>query len=93
MILSFKDKRTQAVAEGKAPKGFHADLVRTAQRKLAMLNAALRLDDLNAPPGNRLHALSGSRKGQHAIRINDQFRVCFRWVEGGAEDVELVDYH
>lgn len=92
MILSFKDKRTQTVAAGAAPKGFPADLVRAAQRKLAMLNAALRLEDLKAPPGNQLHALSGDRKGQYAIRINDQFRVCFRWSEGGAEDVEIVDY-
>jgi proteic killer suppression protein len=58
-----------------------------------MVHAALRLDDLKSPPGNRLHALSGDRKGQHAIRINDQFRLCFRWTEGGAEDVEINDYH
>ena len=93
MILSFKDKRTEAIAEGKASKGFPAELVRGAQRKLAMLNAALRLDDLKSPPGANLHALSGRRKGQHAIRINDQFRICFRWADGGAEDVEIVDYH
>ena len=93
MILSFKDKRTEAVADGKASKGFPAELVRGAQRKLAMVNAALRLDDLKSPPGNRLHALSGDRKGQHAMRINDQFRLCFRWTEGGAEDVEINDCH
>ena len=93
MILSFKDKLTQAVAEGRAPKGFPAELVRGAQRKLAMLNAARRLDDLKSPPGNNLHALSADRKGRYALRINDEFRLCFRWTEGGAEDVEITDYH
>jgi proteic killer suppression protein len=92
VILSFKDKLTQAVAEGRGPKGFPTELVRGAQRKLAMLNAARRLDDLKSPPGNNLHALSADRKGQHALRINDQFRLCFRWTEGGAEDVEITDY-
>ena len=93
MILSFRDKRTAAVAAGRAPKGFPTELVRGAQRKLAMLSAATRLDDLKSPPGNNLHVLSGDRNGQHAIRINDQFRLCFRWTDGGAEDVEIVDYH
>jgi proteic killer suppression protein len=93
VILSFKDKRTEAVAGGEASKGFPAELVRAAQRKLAMLDAALRLQDLRSPRGNKLHALSGDRKGQHAIRINDQFRLCFRWSEGGAKDVEIIDYH
>ncbi len=93
MILSFKDKRTEAVAGGEASKGFPAELVRAAQRKLAMLDAALRLQDLRSPRGNKLHALSGDRKGQRAIRINDQFRLCFRWSEGGAKDVEIIDYH
>ncbi len=93
MIPSFEDKRTEAVAEGNAPKDFPAELVRGAQRKLAMLDAALRLDDLKSPRGNNLHALPGDRKGQHAIRIDDQFRVCFRWTNGGAEDVQIIDYH
>ena len=93
MIVSFKDRRTEAVAAGRAPKGFPAELVRVAQRKLAMLDAAVRIEDLKSPPGNRLHALTAERKGQHAIRINDQFRLCFRWTEGGAEDVEITDYH
>ena len=93
MILSFRDKRTAAVADGRTPKGFPADLVRGAQRKLAMLAAATRLDDLKSPPGNGLHALSADREGQHAIKLNDQFRLCFRWTEGGAEDVEIIDYH
>jgi proteic killer suppression protein len=64
-----------------------------ALRKLRLVNAATRLDDLKVPPGNRLETLKGNRKGQHSIRINDQWRICFRWVEAGAEDVEIVDYH
>ena len=64
-----------------------------AMRKLAMLNQAARLGDLRVPPGNRLEGLSGRRAGQHSIRVNDQFRVCFRWTDGGPEDVEIVDYH
>ena len=62
-------------------------------RKLAMLNQAARLDDLRVPPGNRLEALTGDRAGQHSIRVNDQFRVCFRWTDAGPEEVEIVDYH
>ncbi|MGX8008191.1 type II toxin-antitoxin system RelE/ParE family toxin [Mesorhizobium sp. ORM8.1] len=93
MIRSFKDKTTEAVSTGKAPKGFPADLVRVAQRKLFMLDNATELTDLKVPPGNRLEALKRDRAGQHSIRINDQFRVCFRWVDGGAEDVEITDYH
>ena len=77
MILSFKDTLTQAVAEGRAPKGFPTGLVRGAQRKLAMLNAARRLDDLKSPPGNNLRALFADRKGQHALRINNQLRLSF----------------
>ncbi len=64
-----------------------------ARRKLEQLNQAGRLNDLHIPPGNRLEALKGNRSGQHSIRVNDQFRVCFRWTEGGPEDVEIVDYH
>jgi proteic killer suppression protein len=93
MIRSYKNKKTEAVASGKAPKGFPSDLVRTAQRKLFMIDHAVELVDLKTPPGNRLHALENDRAGQHAIWINDQFRICFRWVNGGAEDVEIVDYH
>lgn len=93
MIRSFKDKKTLAVASGRAPKGFPPDLVRAAQRKFVMIENAIELRDLSTPPGNKLHALDKDRKGQHAIRINDQFRVCFRWVDGGAEDVEITDYH
>lgn len=93
MIRSYRDRKTEAVAGGKAPKGFPADLVRTAQRKLVMIENAVELNDLKSPPGNRLHPLEGDRAGQHAIWINDQFRLCFRWVNDGAEDVEIVDYH
>ena len=70
-----------------------ANIETIAMRKLAMLNQAGRLDDLRVPPGNRLEALKGDRAGQHSIRVNDQFRVCFRWTEAGPEDVEIVDYH
>ncbi|OWV77250.1 Killer protein [Rhizobium sp. R339] len=93
MIRSFKDAVTEAVASGKAPKGFPADLVRPAIRKLAMIDAAHVLEDLRSPPGNRLEALKGNRVGQHSIRINDQWRICFVWRDNGAEDVEIVDYH
>jgi proteic killer suppression protein len=70
-----------------------ANIQTIAMRKLAMLNQAGRLGDLRVPPGNRLEALKGDRAGQHSIRVNDQFRVCFRWTEAGPEDVEIVDYH
>jgi proteic killer suppression protein len=68
-------------------------IARVARRKLRQLEIAGRIDDLRAPPGNRLEALSGNRQGQHSIRINDQWRVCFRWTAAGADDVEIVDYH
>lgn len=93
MILNFKDKITEAVFGGWKPKHFPADLVSVARRKLRMLHRATRLDDLKAPPGNRLHALTRDRLGQHAISINDQFRICFVWKEGNAHDVEITDYH
>ena len=92
MIVSFSGRFGQAVAEGQCPKGFPADLMRSAQRKLAMLAAAGELTDLRVPPGNRLEKLSGDRAGQYSIRINDQWRVCFRW-DQGAHDVEITDYH
>lgn len=93
MIESFRDKKTAAVFAGLMPKGFPSDVVNVARRKLRMLDAAVRLGDLKAPPGNRLEALSGGRIGQHSVRINDQWRLCFIWVEGGAREVEIVDYH
>ncbi|KAA2235833.1 type II toxin-antitoxin system RelE/ParE family toxin [Salinarimonas soli] len=93
MIRSFKDKVAEAVFQGRCPKGFPADLFRIARRKLEAVNAAEVLEDLRAPPGNRLEALTADRQGQHSIRINDQWRVCFVWSEGGADGVEIVDYH
>lgn len=93
MIRSFKNRITEAVFNGRCPKGFSVDQLKPARRKLAMLHAAAVLDDLRSPPGNRLETLAGNRKGQHSIRINDQFRVCFRWTADGAEDAEIVDYH
>ena len=93
MIRSFRDKVTEAVYRGQCPKGFPVKLIRVARRKLAMVDAAEKLGDLKAPPGNRLHRLTGDRASQYAIRINDQFRVCFVWTDGGAEDVEITDYH
>jgi proteic killer suppression protein len=93
MIRSLKGKVAQAIGEGRTLKGFPKELVGAAQNKLAMIDAATSLDDLRSPPGNRLHALKGDRKGQHAIRINDQWRVCFKWADGAAENVEICDYH
>lgn len=93
MIRSFKDRLTEAVFNGGVPKGFPTDIVRIARRKLEALHAAHSLDDLRSPPGNRLEVLRGDRAGQHSIRINDQFRVCFIWSDSGAERAEIVDYH
>jgi proteic killer suppression protein len=81
------------VFQGQCPKGFPADIFPVARRKLGMLDAARTLNALRVPPANRLEALKRNRKGQHSIRINDQWRVCFRWTEFGPEDVEIVDYH
>jgi toxin HigB-1 len=93
VIVKFRDKATEAVFNGECPKGFPADLVKAARRKLRYLNAAASLGDLRSPPGNRLEALAGNRKGQHAVRINDQFGVCFVWTPEGPTNVEIVDYH
>ena len=78
---------------GECPKGFPADVVKTARRKLRYLHAAVTLNDLKAPPGNRLEALRKDREGQHSIRINDQYRVCFVWTPEGPTKVEITDYH
>jgi proteic killer suppression protein len=93
VIRTFRDKTTEAVFDGESPKGFPGDLVKVARRKLRYLHAAETLGDLRSPPGNRLEALTGDRKGQHSIRINDQFRVCFIWTAEGPTEVEIVDYH
>ena len=92
-IKSFADKLTEAAFRGKPLKGFPSDLRRVAQRKLTMLNSARTLADLRVPPNNRLEKLTQDRAGQHSIRINDQFRVCFRWQDGDAHEAEIVDYH
>ena len=93
VIRSFKGRTAEAVWSGQTPRRFPSNLVRPAQRKLAMLNAAVAIDSLRSPPGNRLEALKGDRRGQWSVRINEQWRVCFRWQDGHAEDVEIVDYH
>lgn len=92
MVLSFGDKDTEALASGIRVRRFAA-FERIALRKLRQLQVADRLDDLRVRPGNRLEALKGDRTGQFSIRVNDQYRVCFIWTAGGAENVEIVDYH
>lgn len=92
MIISFKDKDTELLNDGVRVARFAA-FERIALRKLRQLQIANTLDDLRVPPGNRLEALKGDRKGQYSIRINDQYRVCFTWMDGGAQNVEIVDYH
>lgn len=93
MIKSFADKRTQDLFATGTAKRFSPDVARRAARKLEYVDLATSLDDLKVPPGNRLHALKGDRKGQYAIAINDQWRICFRFVDGDAHDVEICDYH
>lgn len=92
MIKSFKCRETEKLANDISSKWFR-NIERIARRKLEMLEAAKRLEDLHSPPGNRLEPLRGSRVGQHSIRINDQFRLCFKWEDNAAWDVEIVDYH
>lgn len=92
MIKGFADRNTEALFERKPRKRFRP-LARVALRKLLILHAASSLDDLKVPPGNRLEKLKGDRKRQYSIRINDRWRVCFRWRDGDAYDVEIVDYH
>lgn len=93
MIRNFKDEVTAAAFDGKAGKGFPSNILRIVRRKLEMVNAAAVLADLRSPPGNRLEALVGDRKGQYSIRVNDQYRICFIWTDEGPADVELTDYH
>jgi toxin HigB-1 len=92
VIQSFKCKETRALFEGQNPKRFRA-IAAVAERKLTQLDAAQTMDFLRSPPGNSLEALKKDRKGQHSIRINDQWRLCFVWTEAGPTDVEIVDYH
>ena len=93
MIGSFKDADTERLWDTGKSRRVPASLRRSAFRKLAILNAAVALDNLRVPPGNKLAALTNNRKGQHSIRVNDQYRICFRWINGNAHDVEIVDYH
>lgn len=93
MIRSFADKETENVFHRRFSRRLPHDVQRVALRKLVMLDAATDLRDLRVPPGNRLEALTGGRRGQHSVRINQQWRVCFRWVDGHADGVEIVDYH
>jgi proteic killer suppression protein len=93
MIRSFADKRTAAIWADRMPKGFPSDLAKVSRRKLRAVAAATKLEDLRQPPGNHLEALIDDREGQHSIRVNDQWRLCFTWHECDAYDVEIVDYH
>ncbi|MFS2150408.1 type II toxin-antitoxin system RelE/ParE family toxin [Rhizobium sp. Rhizsp42] len=92
-IISYRGDWAPALIDGKSPKGFPPDLVKAARRKLFMLDNASALSDLLSPPGNQLEKLKRDRAGQHSIRINDQWRICFRWTDAGPENVEIVDYH
>ena len=92
MIESFACAETEEIFRGQVSRRLPSDIQRTARRKLLQLDAAVQLQDLRVPPGNRLESLKGGRAGQHSIRINDQWRICFRW-EAGAHADEIVDYH
>ncbi|HXX02916.1 MAG TPA: type II toxin-antitoxin system RelE/ParE family toxin [Xanthobacteraceae bacterium] len=93
MIKTFADKRTAALFAGFAVRNLPNQLQRRARVKLLAIDSAKQLEDLHIPPGNRLETLHGDRRGQHSIRINDQWRICFEWREGAAWNVEVVDYH
>ncbi len=92
MIKSFADKETEKLHDDRRVRKFHA-IQKQARKKLSMLDAATGLQDLEVPPGNKLELLSGDRKGQYSIRINNQWRICFHWISNQACDVEIVDYH
>jgi proteic killer suppression protein len=93
MIKSFRSGETEKIWNGTRSKRLPQSIQQIARRKLRMLNNARSLNDLRAPPANRLEALRGNRKGQHSLRVNDQWRICFVWMDGDAENVEIVDYH
>ena len=93
MIRNFADREAGKIWDGTPSRRLPADLQTIARRKLRMLNNAENLNDLRVPPANRLEALKGDRRGQYSIRINDQWRICFRWADGDAHDVQIVDYH
>ena len=93
MIIGFASKETEKIWQGEVSRRLPRDIQQVALRKLFMLDKAQSLNDLRIPPANRLEALKEDRKGQHSIRINDQWRICFVWRDGNAHDVEIVDYH
>ena len=93
MIASFRDADTELLWQTGKTRRIPAGLRRSAWKKLVILNAAVELSNLRVPPGNHLEELTGDRKGQHSIRVNDQFRLCFRWLDGNAYEVGIVDYH
>jgi proteic killer suppression protein len=93
VIRSWKCKETQKIWKGEYSKKFPVEIQRNMRRKLRHIQAAIKLEDLRIPPGNRLHPLKGDREGQYSISINDQWRICFKWRNGNAFDVEIVDYH
>jgi len=93
MIQSFRSKETEHIWQEKGSRSLPSDIQRAALRKLFSLHSAERLEDLRMPPGNRLERLKGKRAGQHSVRINDQWRICFVWKDGDAYEVEIVDYH
>jgi toxin HigB-1 len=93
MIVSFRGKETELIFDGFVSRRLPQDMQAVARRKLRLIDVAETVDDLRIPPGNRLEALSGDRKGQYSIRINQQWRICFNWKDGRAENVEICDYH
>ena len=93
MIRSFRDKRTETIYQGRRARGLAVEIQQRARRKLRMIDAATVIDDLRIPPSNRLEKLKGDRRGQHSVRINDQWRICFVWNDNSVSDVEIVDYH
>jgi len=93
LIVSYRNKRSAEIAGGKAVKGFPSDVLASARRRLTVLNYAKSLEDLRIPPGNRLEKLKADRESQYSIRINSQWRICFRWTDQGPDDVEIVDHH
>ena len=93
MITSFRCKKTEKLFSGRLAQGLPPEIQRVAARKLKLLNDAAVLNDLKVPPANRLEALKGARKGHYSIRINNQWRICFKWAKGNAYNVEIIDYH
>ncbi|MEN8152944.1 MAG: type II toxin-antitoxin system RelE/ParE family toxin [Acidobacteriota bacterium] len=93
MIISFKDKESEKIWKGEYSKRFSTEIQRIAKRKMIMIHSSINLNDLKVPPGNKLHALGGDREGQFSIRINVQWRLCFKWKSGNAYEVEISDYH